>query len=322
MNDNGKTTTSAESERDILQQLAFESLRERKRARRWSIFFKSFFAIYFLLLLLVLVRSDGVTPVGGEHTALVDMDGVIEANGNISADTVVSGLRSAFEAKQSKGVILRINSPGGSPVQADYINQEILRLRKEYPNKPLYSVVTDVAASGGYYVAAASEKIYANRSSIVGSIGVLMDGFGFVDTMKKVGVERRLLTAGKYKGMLDPFSPLKPVEKGYAQSLLEQVHEQFIDAVKTGRGDRLVDNEDLFTGLFWTGTQAKELGLIDEFGSASYVAREVFGAKKIVDYTVKPNFLDRFAEQLGVGMGTIISNTLTSEVASRFLKLR
>ena len=321
MSDNGSTTETAPSERDILQRLAFESLREQKRARRWSIFFKAFFALY-LLAVLVLVQLDAVTEIKGDHTALVDLEGVIQADGNVNADTVVSGLRQAFKSKHSKGVILRINSPGGSPVQSDYINREIHRLRSEYPNKPMYSVVTDIAASGGYYVAAASEKIYANQSSIVGSIGVLMDGFGFVDTLKKLGVERRLLVSGKYKGMLDPFSPLKEVEKGHAQLLLEQVHEQFIEAVQRGRGDRLVDNEDLYSGLFWTGLQAKELGLIDEFGSASQIARDVFGAKEIVEYTVKPNFFDRFAEQLGMGMAKIFSSTLHLEGAGRNFELR
>lgn len=320
MNDNSNSNPPANSERDILERLAFESLREQRRARRWSIFFKAFFAVY-LIVILVMISGEEVSPSAGDHTALVELDGVIEANGEVSADTVVTALRSAFDAKQAKGVILRINSPGGSPVQSDYINREIHRLRKLHPKKPLYAVVTDVAASGGYYVAAAADKIYANESSIVGSIGVLMNGFGFVETMKKLGVERRLLTAGKYKGMLDPFSPVKPVEQGHAQQLLEQVHEQFIEAVKSGRGDRLVDNEDLYSGLFWTGLQAKELGLVDDFGSASYVAREVIGEKKIVDYTVEPNFFDRFAKQLGVGVGTVLSNTLNYQTLSGFTKL-
>jgi len=298
-------STPVRSDREILEQIALESLRERRRARRWSIFFKMFFAIY-LVVVLVLMQGDSVGTSPGEHTALVDMEGVIASDGDIDADKLVTGLRAAFEEKQAKGVILRINSPGGSPVQASYVNEEIRRLREQYPDKPIYAVVSDIAASGGYYVAVAADKIYANESSIVGSIGVLMDGFGFVDAMKKIGVERRLLTAGKYKGILDPFSPLDPVARGHALSLLEQVHEQFIETVKEGRGDRLVDNEDLFTGLFWTGEQAKKLGLIDDFGNASYVAREVIGAKKIVDYTPKRSVLDRLAEQIGVGVAKTI----------------
>ena len=321
MSESDSTKESPAPEREILQRLAFESLREQKRARRWSIFFKAFFALY-LLAVLVLFRMDGVAEIKGEHTALVELEGVIKADGNASADAVVSGLRAAFKSKSSKGVLLRVNSPGGSPVQSDYINREIHRLREKYPNKPMYSVVTDIAASGGYYVASAAEKVYANQSSIVGSIGVLMDGFGFVETLKKLGIERRLLTSGKYKGMLDPFSPLKEVEKGHAQLLLEQVHDQFIEAVQRGRGDRLVDNEDLYSGLFWTGLQAKELGLIDEFGSASQIARDIFGAKEIIDYTVKPDFLDRFAEQLGVGIAKVLSATLDLEGAGRTFDLR
>lgn len=321
MNDSSETKPSSGEARDLLERLAFESLRERRRARRWSIFFKAFFAIY-LVVILILVIGEEVTPSADEHTALVEVDGIIAPEGGVSADSVVNGLRSAFEAKHSRGVIVRINSPGGSPVQSDYINREIHRLRKLHPKKPLYAVITDVAASGGYYVAAAADKIYVNPSSIVGSIGVLMNGFGFVETMKKLGVERRLLTAGKYKGMMDPFSPVNPVEQGHVRLLLEQVHERFIDVVKEGRGDRLVDNEDLYTGLIWTGTEARELGLVDEFGSASYVAREVIGAKKIVDYTRKPSFLDRFAEQLGVGVGKVLARTLNYEAIGQFTKVR
>ena len=243
----------------------------------------------------------------GEHTALVELEGVIALEGDTDADRVVKGLREAFEAEQARGIILRINSPGGSPVQAGYINDEIQRLRAKHPGKPLYAVITDICASGGYYVAVAADRIYADKASIVGSIGVLMDGFGFVEAMKKVGVERRLITAGKFKGMLDPFSPLNPVVRGHAEEILEQVHDQFIDVVKSGRGERLVDNDDLFSGLFWTGEEAKKLGLVDELGSAGYVAREVIGVEEIVDYTPSHSLLDRFAERIGVAIARTVS---------------
>lgn len=291
----------AHPDREILERLAFESLREQRRSRRWGIFFKSLFAVY-LIALFVLFRSDGVSPPAGAHTAMVDVDGVIAPQGDAAADRVVSGLRAAFEARAAKGVILRINSPGGSPVQSSYINQEIHRLRAHHPDKPIYAVVTDICASGGYYVAAAADKIYANESSIVGSIGVLMNGFGFVETLEKLGVERRLMTAGKFKGMLDPFSPLDPRMQQHAQALLDEVHTEFINAVKAGRGDRLAQDEQIFSGLIWTGREAKELGLIDDFGSPGYVAREVIGEKKIIDYTPQEDLFQKFADRIGVAI--------------------
>lgn len=305
------------SDRDILEQLAYESLKEQRRARRWSILFKVFFAIY-LVVVLYLFLDHGIAPTTDDHSALVELEGVIADDGDVDADRVVGGLRAAFEADGAKGVILRINSPGGSPVQSRYINDEINRLRKKHTNKPVYAVVSDVCASGGYYVAVAADRIYANEASIVGSIGVLMNGFGFVEAMKKLGIDRRLMTAGKYKGMLDPFSPRDPVAEGHHQEILDQIHEQFIDAVKDGRGDRLVDNEDVFSGLFWTGEQAKKLGLVDDFGSASYVAREVIGQEKIVDYTPQASILERFAERIGVA----IAKTVGTETIVQRLTIR
>ncbi|MDJ0955515.1 MAG: S49 family peptidase [Arenicellales bacterium] len=297
------------TENSLLREYLWENLKERKRSRRWNIFFKAFFAAYFLFLLFVLMDSE-VPTTNGEHTALVDVEGVIAAGGDIEADDVVTGLRSAFEAEDVKGVIVRINSPGGSPVQAGYINSEMRRLREKYPDIPLHAVVSDICASGGYYVAAAADKIFVNKASIVGSIGVLMEGFGFVDAMKKLGIERRLITAGKHKGILDPFSPLDSAGKNHATSILNQVHTQFIDIVKQGRGDRLSDDPDLFSGLFWTGEEAKKLGLVDEFGSTGYVAREIIGAEKIVDYTHEESLLDRFAKQVGIGLAkTLQLNT-------------
>lgn len=294
-------------ERDLIERLAFESLAERRRARRWKWAFR-----FALLSFLAIVAAFWLAPEwpgsgpDGPHSALVDVRGVISEAGGESADRIVAALRAAFEDSGTAGVILRINSPGGSPVQAGYINDEILRLRKLHPDTPLYAVIVDVAVSGGYYIAAAADEIYASRSSVVGSIGVQMNGFGFVGAMDKLGVERRLLTAGEHKGLLDPFLPARDEEVAHLRSLLEQVHEQFIEVVKRGRGDRLAEREDLFSGLIWTGAQAAELGLVDAFGSTGYVAREVIGAEEIVDFTPRPSHLEAIAEHLGVGLARVL----------------
>jgi protease-4 len=306
-------------EQTLLERLAFASLNEQRKARRWSIFFKAFFAVYLVILLLMALSSGfGGTPsVSGKYTALIDLDGVIAADTIASADNIVSGLRAAFESK-AKGVILRTNSPGGSPVQASYINHEIERLRKKYPDTPVYAVIGDICASGCYYAVAATDRIFANESSIVGSIGVLMNGFGFVDSMKKLGIERRLLTAGDNKNFLDPFSPMHPKHREHAQVLLNRIHQQFIDVVKQGRGESLTQSDETFSGLFWTGDEALQMGLIDEFGSASYVAREVVGADEIVDFTHRENLLDRFAQRIGTAM----AQTLGTELLARIPQLR
>lgn len=299
-----------EWEKDTLNRLAFAAINEQRRTRRWSVFFKSLFFIY-LFVILFYIPTDwsdsGIKQ--GEHTALIDLEGVIAANTEASADNLVGGLRAAFKDKNTKAVIMRINSPGGSPVQAGYVYDEIKRLRKKYPDIKLYAVIADICASGGYYIAAAADEIYADKASIVGSIGVLMDGFGFEETLKKVGVERRLMTAGKHKGVLDPFSPLKKSEVKHVQKLLDTVHRQFIDQVKAGRGDRLSDNPDLFTGLFWNGEEGVQLGLVDGLGSASYVAREIIGVENIVDFTPRPNYLDRFADRIGVTLADVIASS-------------
>lgn len=287
-------------ERDVLERVALAAVTEQRRARRWGIFFKLFFAAYLLVVLLLTQGPKwGEAALAERHTALVDLDGVIESEGKASADNVIGGLRAAFASKNVAGVILRANSPGGSPVQSSYIYSEIGRLRQKYPNVPLYAVIGDICASGCYYVVAAADKIYANESSIVGSIGVLMDGFGFVDTLKKLGVERRLITAGENKAFLDPFSPMNAKHKQYIEGVLKDVHAQFIAAVKRGRGNALKADKDLFTGLIWTGEKARELGLIDDMGSAGFVAREVIKAEDIVDYSLRENLFDRFAEQFG-----------------------
>jgi protease-4 len=287
-------------QRDLLNRLAFASLAEQRRARRWNMAFRFGLLAYLVVLLLVYLPGDWFESEEDEpHTALVDVRGVIADGSDASADRIVSGLQAAFENDQTRGVILRINSPGGSPVQAAYINNEMTRLKGEFPDIPLYAVIADIGASGGYYIAAAADKIYANESSIVGSIGVLMNGFGFVDAMKKLGVERRLMTAGNQKGFLDPFSPVKPAEVEHVKTMLGEIHQQFIDAVRDGRGDRLSSNEEIFSGLMWTGEKSVELGLVDELGSSSYVAREVIGAENIVDFTPGRSYLELLAKRFG-----------------------
>ncbi|MHB1141843.1 MAG: S49 family peptidase [Sulfuricaulis sp.] len=309
----GAAGRSPRWERDLLERLAFAALTEQRRARRWGIFFKLFFAAY-LVLILVLAQSDSWSgkALTTSHTALVDIEGVISADSLANADNVISGLRAAFENKSAQGVVLRANSPGGSPVQAGYINDEIKRLRAKHPDTPVYAVIGDMCASGCYYVVAAADKIYADKASLVGSIGVLMNGFGFVDTMKKVGVERRLMTAGEHKGFLDPFGPVKPAEAKHAQQMLDEIHRQFIDTIRQGRGTALKETRDMFSGLFWTGEEAIKMGLVDSLGGASYVAREVIGAEEIVDYTYRENFIDRFARRLGTAMAQTISTDLLS----------
>ena len=298
-------------ERGVMERLAFAAIEEQRRARRWGIFFKLFFAAY-LLLALLLLQSDriGGKALAGRYTALVDMEGEIAADALASADNVISGLRAAFADKATVGVVLRVNSPGGSPVQAGYINDEITRLREKHPDTPLYAVIGDVCASGCYYAAVAADKIYADKASIVGSIGVLMNGFGFVDSLKKIGVERRLLTSGEHKGFLDPFSPMKPEERRHAQQLLNNIHRQFIERVRDGRGGTLKETKELYSGLYWVGDEAVKMGLVDEIGSASYVAREVIGAEEIVDFTYRENVFDRFTRRFGTAVGETLGSRL------------
>jgi protease-4 len=301
MEDNSKKSNF---ERDIVEKLAFAAIVEQRRARRWKIFFiLLFFAYLFSAPLLISGKFEFPDVDKGEkHTALVDLDGVISSDSKASADKVVTALRDAFEDEDTAGVILRINSPGGSPVQSSYIYREMKRLRKKYPEIPLYAVITDLCASGGYYVAVGADKIYANESSIIGSIGVIMNGFGFEGTIKKLGIERRALTAGKHKALLDPFSPVDEEEKAHLQVMLDDIHQQFITPVKEGRKGKLSEDEKLFTGLVWTGDKAKSLGLIDEYGSAGSVARDIIKAEDIVDFTGKKDIFDRFADRLGASV--------------------
>lgn len=311
--------TSGEWQQDLIRRLAFASLKEQRTARRWSVFFKLLMFAYLALLLYLYYPSIELQP-GAEskHTAMVELSGVIADDEEASADNLVEGLRDAFEADNSVGVILRINSPGGSPVQSGYINDEISRLRDKYPDKPLYAVIADVCASGAYYVAAAADKIYADKASIVGSIGVRMDGFGFVDAMDKLGVERRLLTAGEHKGFLDPFQPVKQEDVAQVRSMLEDIHQQFIDAVKNGRGERLKsDTPNLFSGYVWTGEQALDLGLVDELASADQVARDVIGQETVVDYTREEDWYQRFSKRLGTAIGQGIGQVLGAQMSLR-----
>lgn len=298
-------------ERKIIERLANDALVERRRARRWGILFKLLTFTYLAVVLALLAPQnwrETVTGIAKPHTALVDMEGVIGVGEKASADKVVEGLRAAFEDSGTKGVVLRINSPGGSPVQSNYIYREIKRLRGKYPDIPLYAVVSDMCASGGYYVAAAADRIYVNESSVVGSIGVLMNGFGFVDTLGELGVERRLLTAGEHKGILDPFSPLSEFDRRHAQILLDELHQEFINAVKEGRGERLGDDPQLFSGLFWSGKRSIELGLTDAVGSASSVARDVIQAEDLVDFSAREDPFERLADRLGVAVGRTLAS--------------
>jgi protease-4 len=296
------------SEKQVLEKLLLSSLREQRRARQWSIFFKSLtFAYLFILLFIGLGWfGDSDMSISGKHTALVELRGVIAPDSISSADNVNAGLQHAFKDQKTQGVILRINSPGGSPVQAGYINDEIRRLRAEYPRIPLYAVVEDVCASGGYYVAAAADKIFVDKASIVGSIGVLMNGFGFTNAMDKLGVERRLLTAGKNKAFLDPFSPVNPEQAEYAKKMLDDIHKQFIEVVQEGRGKRLKNTPEIFSGIVWTGQKSIDLGLADAMGSAEYVAREVIKAEHIVDYTTREGFAERFAKRFGAAAASVL----------------
>ncbi len=288
-------------ERNLLENLALASIREQRRARLWGIFFKTLTFLYLFALLFAATDwiDDGKVRLAEKHTALIDLRGVIVPDSASSADKINGSLQSAFKDKNTQGVILRINSPGGSPVQAGYINDEIKRLRTKYPDIPIYAVIGDVCASGGYYVAVATDKIFVDKASLVGSIGVLMDGFGFAGTLEKLGIERRLLTAGENKGFLDPFTPLDPAQKEHARTLLKEIHEQFITVVQQGRGERLKDDPKIFSGIVWTGQKSIDLGLADGMGDAEYVAREIVKAETLVDFTPREGFSDLFAKRLG-----------------------
>ena len=301
-------------ERRTLEKVALAAVQEQRRARYWSIFFRSLLFIYLFLLLFLWLGWIGKKDVTstGRHTALVELRGVISPESAASADNVIEGLQAAFKDKNTQGVILRINSPGGSPVQAGHINDELKRLRAKYPNIPVYAVVEDICASGGYYVAVAADNIYVDKGSIIGSIGVLMDGFGFTGLMDKLGIERRLLAAGENKGFLDPFSPIREDQVKFANSMLEEIHQQFINVVRQGRGKRLKETPELFSGLLWVGTKSIDLGLADALGSVDYVAREVIKAEDIVDFTPHENVAERLARRFGAAMADTLVRVATT----------
>lgn len=304
-------------ERGVLERLLQGTLTEQRRARRWRIFFR-LLSVLLVLLVLGLFRADvGVPQVASRHTALVQLNGIIAPGTDANADIIIESLRKAYDNTQVAGVVLRIDSPGGSPVQAGRINAEIRRLRTLHPKVPLYAVIDDICASGGYYVAVAADKIYADKASVVGSIGVLMNGFGFVDALQKLGIERRLLTAGDHKGFLDPFSPQNPEDADHARELLQAIHSQFIEVVKDGRGARLKDDPRLFSGLVWTGDQGIELGLVDALGDTDSVAREVFKADKVVDYTVRPAYFEKLIRSAGGEAASSLLNALSDSLRWR-----
>lgn len=307
-------------ERGVLEKLAMSAIQEQRRARHWGIFFKvlTFGYLFLLLFLFMGWMGDGEAKLStGKHTALVDMQGVIAPQSAAGADFVIPSLQDAFEDKGTQGVVLRINSPGGSPVQSGQINDEIRRLRAMHPEIPLYVVVEDICASGGYYVAVAGDKIFVDKASLIGSVGVLMDGFGFTGVMEKLGVERRLLTAGANKGFLDPFSPANPEQEEYAKQMLSEIHQQFIEVVRQGRGKRLKETPDTFSGLVWNGQRGIEMGLADGYGTVESVARDVIKAEKVVDFTMKEGFGERLAKRFGAGVASAIGFSAQGGVSLR-----
>jgi protease-4 len=299
-------------ERRVIERLANEGLREQQRARRWSIFFRllAFGLLFIALFAMIGVWTKGEATCLDKCTALVDLRGELDSEGQTSAENVISGLQAAFKNKGTQGVVLRINSPGGSPVQAGEINDEIRRLRGKYPETPIYAVVEEVCASGAYYIAVATDKIYVDKASLIGSIGVIMDGFGFVGSLEKLGMERRALTSGDNKNFLDPFLPMTNEQRDYALKLLQEIHQQFIAAVKQGRGSRLKESPELFSGLVWNGARSVDLGLADALGSVSYVAREVIKAEDVVDFTVQESLTERFARRIGTTMGRSLAGVV------------
>ncbi len=300
-------------ERQALEHLLLENLKEQRRGRRWRTAVRLMTLVVFIGLAINLFDLDwGGKSALGKHTALVDLQGEIAPDSKASADAINASLKAAFESHESVGVILRINSPGGSPVQSGIIHDEILRLRAKYPEKPLHVVVEEICASGGYYVAVAGDKIFVDKASLVGSVGVIMNGFGVTGLMDKLGIERRAITAGKNKALLDPFSKEDPKQKAFVQEMLSEVHQQFIKVVRDGRGDRLKETPDMFSGLVWNGAKSVELGLTDALGTVDGVAREVFKAPEVVDYTMKDNLAERVAKRFGAAMGEGVGKVISS----------
>jgi protease-4 len=313
------TDNNPQWERDLIAKLATAALKEQRRARLWGIFFKllTFAYVTFLLVVMVDWKGRAETASGKKHTAMVEVSGVISPGSDASAERVTSALQAAFKDKNTQGVVVRCNSPGGSPVQAQTIYDEMRRLRKQYPDIPLYAVVEDVCASGGYFVAVGADRIYVARASVVGSIGVLMNGFGFTGLMEKLGVERRLITAGENKAMLDPFSPMDEKDVAHAKQLMADIHQQFIGVVKEGRGKRLKEAPEIFSGLIWTGQKSVELGLADGIGSLESVARDVVKAEDIVDFSARESVVERFARRFGASAANaLIESALRASAGS------
>jgi protease-4 len=300
-------------ERETIEKLAFAALKEQRSSRRWGIFFKLLTFAYVTLIVVLAVDWKTKGESSGKHTALVEVSGIIAPGTDASAEKIVSALQAAFKDKNTQGVVVRINSPGGSPVQAQNIYDEMRRLRAKHADIPLYAVVEDLCASGGYFVAVGADRIYVNPSSLVGSIGVRMDSFGVTGLMEKLGVERRLLTAGENKGFLDPFLPVDEKQKQHAQDMLNDIHRQFISVVREGRGNRLKETPGMFSGLIWTGRKSVDIGLADSFGSLDFVAREVIKAEDIVDYTQKENIAEKFARRFGMGMASALAEVIARQ---------
>ena len=326
MDDNWKEPESVRPGKDdekawkLIENLAEGALKEQRRSRRWGIFFKLLTFFWLFATIGVFYSSFQADGAGlertGGHTALVEVGGVIADGSDANADSIAGGLRAAFKDPNTKAVILRINSPGGSPVQAGYVYDEVRRLREKHPHTPLYSVITDIGASGGYYIAAAADEIYADKASLVGSIGVVSSGFGFVGAMEKLGITRRVYSAGEFKTFNDPFQPMDDEASARWQQSLDSIHNQFIDAVKHGRGDRLASDDVIFSGMVWTGEDAMELGLVDGLGSAGFVAREVVGHETIVDFTARLSPLEKFARDFGGGISSALINALGLQAGS------
>ena len=316
---NNKNTPTPAWEREVIEKLAYAAIKEQKSARRWGIFFKLLAFVYFSIVLVASLYPElkqGISSSEKEHAAVIDIDGVIAEHDGISAKIIIEGLKNAVKDKNTVGVILNINSPGGSPVQSAYVYDEIRRLKTLHPNIPIYAVVSDMCASGGYFIASAADKIFVNQASLIGSIGVIMNGFGFTSVLEKLGVERRLLTAGEHKAMLDPFSPVKADEQKHMQSLLDQVHQQFITAVRDGRGGRIqeADSAQVYSGLIWTGTEGVKLGLADDFGSIDSVSRDMLGTEEKVNFTPQEHLIDRLAGRLGTSFGHSLGNLLSNSL--------
>jgi protease-4 len=316
-------------ERAVLEKVALKAIEEQRRSRQWSALFKLLWFTFVFLVFAALMgwigrpeKGDAGSATVGKHTAVVDVEGVIGLESKASAEKVIKGLNRAFKDSNTQGVLIRINSPGGSPVQSGYINDEIRRLRAKYPNIPVHAVVQDLCASGGYYVAVAADKIYVDKASLIGSIGVIMGGFGFTGTMEKLGVERRAYTSGENKDFLDPFAPENPRHREHAKQMLSEIHQQFIKTVRQGRGTRLKETPETFSGLVWTGERSIELGLADAMGSAESVARDVIKAEKLVEFTVDDNYFEALSKRFGVLFGESFARSAAQAASRTTLELR